>query len=128
MANIGDAERGAAVRRKVLGDPYVDAALASSDAFLMTFQEVVTEQVWARAWTGEALDLRMKALLTLGMLCALGRFDEVTIYTKAALRCGATVDEIRDALVHVAAYCGAPTARQAFLAAHAGLREAGALP
>ncbi|HLY36906.1 MAG TPA: carboxymuconolactone decarboxylase family protein [Candidatus Binatia bacterium] len=47
---------------------------------------------------------------------------------EAALRCGATVDEIRDALVHVAAYCGAPTARQAFLAAHAGLREAGALP
>ena len=111
----------------MLGDAYVDSNLGSSDAFMSTFQGLVTEQVWGRAWTGTALDLRTKCLVTLGMLAALGRFQEVGIYTNAALRCGATVDEIKDVLVHVTAYCGAPAGRQAFQAVHEALLEAGAL-
>jgi 4-carboxymuconolactone decarboxylase len=66
--------------------------------------------------------------VTLGILAALGRFAEVEIYTKGALTCGATVDEIREVLVHVTAYCGAPAGRQAFTAAHESLMAAGALP
>jgi 4-carboxymuconolactone decarboxylase len=119
-----DGER---VRRQVLGDAYVDSNLGSSDAFMSTFQGLVTEQVWGRAWTGAALDLRSKCILTIGILAALGRFQEVGIYTKGALRCGATVDEIKDVLIHVTAYCGAPAGRQAFLAVHEALLEAGAL-
>jgi 4-carboxymuconolactone decarboxylase len=65
--------------------------------------------------------------VTLGILAALGRFEEVTIYTRAALNCGATVDEIREVMVHITAHCGSPAARQAFIAAHDGLVEAGAL-
>ena len=119
--------KGIEVRRQVLGDAYVDANLAAPDAFMMTFQELVTEQVWARAWGGTALDRRTKSILTLGILAALGRFQEVGIYTNAALTCGVTADEIRDALVHVTAYCGAPAGRQAFMAAHEALVAAGAL-
>ena len=119
--------RGTELRRQVLGDAYVDANLAGSDDFMTTFQELVTEQVWARAWGGTALDLKTKSILTLGILAALGRFQEVGIYTKGALTCGATVDEIREALVHVTAYCGAPAGRQAFSAAHEALVSAGAL-
>ncbi len=118
---------GQRLRRQVLGDAYVDAKLAVADAFMKTFQGLVTEQVWGRAWTGTALDLRSKCILTLGILAGLGRFQEVGIYTKGALRCGATVDEITDVLVHVTAYCGAPAGRQAFLAVHEALLEAGAL-
>lgn len=120
--------KGAELRRQVLGDAYVDASLAQADDFLMTFQELVTEQVWARAWGGTVLDRKTKSILTLGILAALGRFQEVEIYTKGALNCGATVDEIREALVHVTAYCGAPAGRQAFSAAHEALISAGALP
>ena len=119
--------RGTELRRQVLGDAYVDANLAGSDDFMTTFQELVTEQVWARALGGTALDLKTKSILTLGILAALGRFQEVEIYTKGALTCGATVDEIREALVHVTAYCGAPAGRQAFSAAHEALVSAGAL-
>ena len=61
------------------------------------------------------------------ILAALGRFQEVGIYTNGALACGVTVDEIREALVHVTAYCGAPAGRQAFIAAHEALVAAGAL-
>ena len=125
----GDAYlKGTELRRQVLGDAFVDANLAESDDFMMTFQELVTEQVWARAWGGTALDRKTKSILTLGILAALGRFQEVGIYTKAALTCGVTVDEIREALVHVTAYCGAPAGRQAFSAAHDVLVSTGALP
>ncbi len=118
---------GLQVRRQVLGDAYVDANIAGSDDFMMTFQRLVTEQVWGRAWTGTALDRKAKSLITLGILAALGRFQEVGIYTTGALACGATVDEIREVLVHVTAYCGAPAGRQAFTAAHEALVAAGAL-
>ena len=106
----------------------MDSTLGSSDAFMSTFQGLVTEQVWAGAWSGTALDLRTKCLVTLGILAGLGRFQEVGIYTKGALRCGATVDEIKDVLAHVTAYGGAPAGRQAFLAVHEALIEVGALP
>ena len=119
--------KGIELRRQVLGDAYVDANLAASDDFMMTFQELVTEQVWARAWGGTALDKKTKSILTLGILAALGRFQEVGIYVAGALRYGVTVDEIKDALVHVMAYCGAPAGRQAFTAAHDALLAAGAL-
>ena len=119
--------KGAELRRQVLGDAYVDASLAESDDFMMTFQELVTEQVWGRAWSGTALDRKMKSILTLGILAALGRFQEVGIYTKGALNCGVTVAEITEALVHVTAYCGAPSGRQAFSAAHDALISAGTL-
>jgi alkylhydroperoxidase/carboxymuconolactone decarboxylase family protein YurZ len=118
---------GGRLRRQVLGDAYVDSNLGSADAFMSTFQDLVTDQVWGRAWSGTALDLRTKCLVTLGILAGLGRFQEVGIYTGAALRCGATVDEIKDVLVHVTAYGGAPAGRQAFQAVHEALLEAGAL-
>jgi 4-carboxymuconolactone decarboxylase len=70
----------------------------------------------------------MRALVTLGILGALGRQDELRNYTRAAVGLGATPDEVADVLAQVMAYCGAPAARQSFLAAHAALLEAGALP
>ncbi len=120
-------ELGTRRRREILGDEYVDASLAGADELTRTFQELVTVQVWGRAWAGSALDDRTRSLVTLGILAALGRFDEVEIYAKGAVRSGASVDDIRDVLVHVTAYCGAPAGRQAFLAASRGLRAVGAI-
>ena len=128
MTDSNRFDEGLRVRREVLGDEYVDANLAGSDDFMMTFQHLVTELAWGTAWAGPALDRKTKSLLSLGILGALGRFDELGIYTRGALACGATVDEIRDVLVHLTAYCGTPAGRQAFQAAHEALRSAGALP
>ena len=118
--------RGLEIRREVLGDEYVDANLAGSDEFMMTFQHLVTELAWGLAWDGEALDKRTKSVLSLGILAALGRFEEVEIYTKGALASGVTVDELTDVFTHVAVYCGMPTGRQAFTAADRALRSEGA--
>jgi 4-carboxymuconolactone decarboxylase len=121
-------DAGLQIRREVLGDAYVDANLASSDVFMMTFQHLVTELAWARAWGGGSLDRKNKSILSLGILAASGRFDEVAIYTKAALNSGVTVDEITEVLTHVTIYCGTPTGRQSFLATHETLKAEGVIP
>ena len=123
-----DFERGTRIRREVLGDEFVDANLSESDPFMMTFQHLVTELVWGRAWSGVVLDRKSKAILTLGILAALGRYQELAIYVQGALNSGATVAEIEEVLVHVTIYCGAPAGRQSFTAVHEALRSAGAIP
>jgi len=117
--------RGLEIRREVLGSEYVDNNLAESDEFMMTFQHIVTELAWGLAWDGAALDKKTKSVLSVGILAALGRFEEVEIYTKGALATGVSVNELKDVLTHVAVYCGTPTGRQAFLAAHKALQSAG---
>jgi 4-carboxymuconolactone decarboxylase len=120
-------EQGLQVRREVLGAEYVDASLAESDEFLMAFQRIVTAWAWGSAWSNPGLDHRTRSILNLGILAALGRFDELGIYVKGALRSGVTVAEIQATLAHATVYCGTPTGRQAFLAAHRALRAEGAL-
>ena len=114
-------EKGLKKRRKLLGEQYVDANLASSDEFMMTFQRAVTELAWGYAWSRPGLDQKTRSLLTLGILGGLGRFQELGIYVNAALASGATVDEIKEALVQITVYCGTPAGRQTFLAAHDAL-------
>jgi Uncharacterized homolog of gamma-carboxymuconolactone decarboxylase subunit len=117
--------RGLEIRREVLGDDYVDDNLSEADEFMMTFQHIVTELAWGLAWDGAALDKKTKSILSIGILATLGRFEEVEIYTNGALATGVTVDELQDVLTHVSVYCGTPTGRQAFLAAHRALQSAG---
>jgi 4-carboxymuconolactone decarboxylase len=116
-------QKGLKKRKQVLGEKYVDANLAGSDEFMMTFQRAVTELAWGYAWSRPGLDQKTRSILTLGILAGLGRFQELSIYTNAALASGATVDEIKEALVQITVYCGTPAGRQAFLAAHEALRS-----
>ena len=123
MADSELFEKGLKKRRQVLGEEYVDANLAGSDEFMMTFQRAVTELAWGYAWSRSGFDQKTRSLLTLGILGVLGRLEEIGIYTKAALASGATVDEIKEALVQITVYCGTPAGRQAFLAAHDALKS-----
>ena len=120
-------ERGLQRRRDVLSSEYVDANLRDSDEFMMAFQRAVTEVAWGWAWSRPGLDAKTRSMLNLAMLTALGRFDELGIYVKGALRSGVTVDEIQEVLLHTIPYCGTPAGRQAFLAAHEALITEGAL-
>ena len=122
MADSDLFQKGLKMRKQVLGEKYVDANLAGSDEFMMTFQRAVTELAWGYAWSRPGLDQKTRSLLTLGILGGLGRFQELGIYVNAALASGATVDEIKEALVQITVYCGTPAGRQAFLAAHDALK------
>jgi 4-carboxymuconolactone decarboxylase len=116
-------QKGLKKRKQVLGEKYVDANLAGSDEFMMTFQRAVTELAWGYAWSRPGLDQKTRSLLTLGILGGLGRFQELGIYVNAALASGVTVDEIKEALVQITVYCGTPAGRQAFLAGHDALKQ-----
>lgn len=107
-------ERGESIRRKVLGDDYVDSALNNADDFSRPFQDVLNEYCWGECWSDEALDLKQKSLLTLGMLAALGRMHEFGVHFRGAIRNGLTDAELRAALIQIAVYCGIPAGVECF--------------
>ena len=107
-------EHGLAVRRDVLGDDYVDSQLAAPDAFDRPLQELITEVAWGRVWDRPGLERRDRSLITVAMLTALGRPDELEIHLKAAVRNGVAVEELQETLLHAAIYCGIPAALGAF--------------
>jgi 4-carboxymuconolactone decarboxylase len=116
-------EEGMKVRREVLGDEHVDAAIERTSDFTAEFQDLITRYAWGEIWTRPGLDRRTRSAITLTALVALGRFDELAMHVRAALRNGLTEDEIKEVLLQSAVYCGAPAANSAFAVAQRVLEE-----
>ena len=115
--------RGLAVRRRVLGSRYVDEALRNTDDFTRPLQELVTEYCWGTVWTRPGLPRKTRSLLNLAMLTALNRPHEVRLHVRGALRNGCTRQEIMEALLQAAIYCGVPAAIDSFRVAREVLAE-----
>ena len=107
-------ERGMQVRREVMGDEYVDRALARTTPVSADFQEFLTRFAWGEVWTRPGLDRRMRSAITLTALTTLGRERELEAHVRAALRNGLTEEEIGEVLMHTAVYAGVPAANSAF--------------
>jgi 4-carboxymuconolactone decarboxylase len=107
-------ERGMRLRREVLGDDHVDRALARQTDFDAGFQRFITEAAWGTVWARPTLDRRTRSLLTIAILAALGRHEELALHLRASANTGATPEEIAEALMHVAVYAGVPAANSAF--------------
>ena len=107
-------EKGLQVRREVLGSEYVDRAIGSADDFNREFQEILTEYCWGAVWGRPGLSRRQRSLNNICMLSALGRSHELELHLKGALTNGVSVDEIKETLIQVAVYCGAPAAVEGF--------------
>jgi len=120
-------ERGMEIRREVLGDEYVDRAMAGADDFGRPLQEFVTAWCWGGAWDREGLDRRTRSLLNLAMLTALNRPHELRTHLHGALRNGCTAEEIREVLLQAAVYCGVPAGVDAMRVAREVLAEADAV-
>lgn len=116
-------EEGLTVRREVLGEEYVDRALAGVTPFNREFQEMITRYAWGEIWNRPGLDRRMRSAVTLTALIALGHDEELGLHIRAALRNGLTSDEIKEVLLQSAIYCGVPAANSAFRVAAAALQE-----
>jgi 4-carboxymuconolactone decarboxylase len=110
------------VRREVLGDEYVDRALARTTDFDADFQRFITEVAWGSLWARPDLDRRSRSLVTIAILAALGRQDELALHLRASRNNGVEPDEIREALLHVAVYAGIPAANSAFAVAKSELQ------
>ena len=111
-------ERGLKLRRKVLGEEYVDRSMAAANDFMMAFQRITTEWCWGYAWSREGLDPRTRSMLNLAMLTALNRTAEIRLHVRGAINNGLTVDEIKEILLHATVYCGIPAGLDAFKAAN----------
>jgi len=116
-------ERGMKIRREVLGDEHVDAAIGRTTPFTEDFQDFITRYAWGEIWTRPGLDRRTRSCITLTALVALGHLDELRLHVRAALRNGLTEDEIKEVLLQSAIYCGVPAANAAFAAAQSVLAE-----
>ena len=118
-------EAGMKTRREVLGDAHVDRAVERTTDFTADFQDFITRYAWGEIWTRPGLDRRMRSAITMTALIGVGRFDELGMHVRAALRNGLTVDEIKEVLLQTAIYCGVPAANSAFAVAQKVLAEEG---
>ncbi|MFD4611684.1 alpha/beta fold hydrolase [Streptomyces sp. NPDC058440] len=116
-------DSGLKIRREVLGDAYVDGALAEAEDFSGDFQEFLTRYAWGEIWDRPGLDRRTRSCVALTALVAGGQLQDVAAHTRAALRTGLTPDEIKEVLLQTAVYCGIPAAGAAFRVAQQVIRE-----
>jgi len=106
--------RGMATRRAVLGDAHVDAAEAAKTELDADFQRYITENAWGAVWSRGHLSHRERSMLTIALLAALGHRKELAMHLRATRNTGASVDDVREVLLHVAVYAGVPAANLAY--------------
>jgi len=116
-------DAGMKVRREVLGDGHVDHALAAATPFTRPFQDFITRYAWAGVWARDGLDRRFRSAITIALLAALGREEELAIHVRAALGNGLSEAEIAEVFIHTAVYAGAPAANTAFSVARRALSD-----
>jgi 4-carboxymuconolactone decarboxylase len=107
-------ERGLAVRRAVLGDQYVETSLARRSELNHEFQDLLTRYAWGEVWDRPGLPPHTRSLVTVAMLVALNRPEELKLHLAAAANNGVTPDQIKEVLLQAAVYCGVPAANAAF--------------
>jgi 4-carboxymuconolactone decarboxylase len=107
-------DKGMAVRKSVLGAEYVARAEANKTDFDEDWQCYVTEHAWAAVWARPGLEKRVRSMLTIAMLASLGRHDELGAHIRATRNTGVTKEEVKEVLLQVAVYAGAPAANSAF--------------
>lgn len=122
--NDQEREAGRAMRRRVLGDAHVDAAIKPKDAMSAAKTEL-SEYVWGRIWTRPGLSLQMRSVANVALLTALNRPHELRVHIRGALNNGLTPDEILEVMLQCATYCGIPAARDSFAVMRDVLEEHG---
>jgi 4-carboxymuconolactone decarboxylase len=116
-------EQGMRMRRRVLGDAHVEGAEAAKSDLDEEFQNLITRLAWGEIWTRPDLPPHTRSLVTIALMVALNRGDELRLHLRAAPNNGVTREEIREVLLHCAVYCGIPAANAAFHAAKEVLNE-----
>lgn len=114
---------GLSIRKKVVGEKYVNKSMESADDFNRDFQNLVTEYCWGAVWGRDGLDHKTRSLINLAMISALNRPHELKLHTMGALRNGVSPEEIREVLMQVAIYAGVPAGVDGFRIAREAIEE-----
>ena len=107
-------DAGMKTRRKVLGEAHVERAETGKTEFDAPFQDMITEFAWGQVWSRPNISLRERSMITIALLSAQGQDEEIVMHARAAANTGASLDDIREVLLHVAIYAGVPAANHAF--------------
>ena len=107
-------QAGLDTRTQVLGAEYVDRAFGKATDYTMPMQEFITRNAWGNVWQRPGLDLKTRSLVTVAMLAALGKQQELKGHVRGALNNGVTPEELREVMLHATVYCGFPSAIDAF--------------
>lgn len=116
-------KQGMKTRRSVLGNEHVDRAEANKSDFDSPFQELITEAAWGHVWSCDTWTKRERSMVTIALLAAKGHYEELAMHIRATANTGATAEDIREALMHVAIYAGVPHANHALKIAKEVLGE-----
>jgi 4-carboxymuconolactone decarboxylase len=116
-------DEGMRIRREVLGDAHVDAAIERTTDLTRDYQDFITRYAWGDVWARPGLDRRTRSVITLTALVAGGHERELELHLRAAIRNGLTRAEIAEVLLQTAIYCGVPAANSAFAVAQRVLDE-----
>jgi alkylhydroperoxidase/carboxymuconolactone decarboxylase family protein YurZ len=128
MDNAERLHRGLAVRRKVLGDAWVDRSEAGRNSFNSEWLDLINATAWGDTWTRPHFDERTRRILVIGTLLALGHWDEFRLHVRAALTQGGfSPEDIKEIILQQSTYCGVPAANHAFREAAEVLKEVGKL-
>jgi len=116
---VSDAQfdKGLAMRRQVMGDEFVARAFAGATDFTAPIQQHITRNAWGDVWQRPGLDLKTRSLITVAMLTALGKQNELKGHVRGALNNGVTIAELQEVLLYATVYCGVPAAVEAFRSA-----------
>ena len=107
-------DQGMAMRKSVLGAEHVARAKANKTDFDADFQRIITESAWGTIWTRPGIDKKTRHLLTLAIIAALGKHDELAMHIRATRNTGVTQEEVKEVFLQVLVYAGAPAANSAF--------------
>lgn len=118
-------EQGLHIRKAVLGEDYVNQALSNADELSMPLQQLVTEYCWGTVWAREGLPRKTRSLINLGMIAALNRPHELKLHVRGALNNGCSKEEVVEAILQIAIYCGVPAAVDAMRIAREVFAETG---
>ena len=107
-------KKGMKVRKSVLGEDHVERAEANKTDFDADFQRFITETAWGSVWVRPGLETKTRQLLTIAMLAALGKHEELALHVRATRNTGVSRSEVKEVLMQVAVYAGVPAANSAF--------------
>lgn len=124
-ATIDRFAKGMKRRREIMGDTYVERAESKKNDFDEPYQRLITESAWGHVWARDDIEPRERSMIVLGILAALGRWEEFELHIRTTANTGATPEDIREVLLHVAIYGGVPAANSAMRIAKETLAEMG---
>jgi 3-oxoadipate enol-lactonase/4-carboxymuconolactone decarboxylase len=116
-------EAGLRARREVLGSEHVERSIAGATDLTHDFQSLITRYAWGSVWARPGLDQHTRRLITLGVMSAMGRWEEFRLHLRAGLARGLEPCDVKELLLQVAIYAGAPAANTGFHIASEELKE-----